>query len=130
MRTAENTKRYADTCREVGQEIGVPVVDLWQAFMRAAGWREGQPLVGSLKGERSEVLESLLIDGELSRCPHTLLDYLSVFLGLHFRPEGYRLMYLTVTKFVQENLPEHAPDEIPYVYPVWEQAPTPRGGLI
>jgi isoamyl acetate esterase len=63
QRTAANTKRYADACRKVGEELNLPVVDLWQAFMSRAGWKEGDPLTGSRDVERSEVLESLLMDG-------------------------------------------------------------------
>lgn len=65
QRTAENTKSYADTCREVGQTLGIPVVDLWTAFMEAAGWHAGQPLTGSKSAVNSEVLQSLLADGKL-----------------------------------------------------------------
>ena len=65
-RTAEHTKRYADACREVGKELGVAVLDIWSIMMAKAGWREGEPLVGSKKVARNEVLEGLLIDGEPS----------------------------------------------------------------
>jgi isoamyl acetate esterase len=64
MRTAANTKRYADACRMVGEDLNIPVVDLWHAFMAKAGWREGDPLTGSREVERSKVLETLLMDGE------------------------------------------------------------------
>lgn len=62
-RTAANTKMYADACRQVGKELNVPVVDLWQAFMTRAGWKEGDPLTGSRHVERSKVLETFLLDG-------------------------------------------------------------------
>ena len=63
-RTAEHTKKYADACREVGKELGVAVLDIWSIIMAKAGWREGEPLVGSKNVARNEVLEGLLIDGE------------------------------------------------------------------
>ncbi len=63
QRTAENTKRYADACRAVAGEMGVPCVDLWGVFMKAAGWREGDRLIGSRDVERSHVLGRLLSDG-------------------------------------------------------------------
>ena len=62
-RTAENTKRYADATREVGAELGVAVLDIWSIFMAMTGWKEGEPLVGSKKVARSEILEKLLADG-------------------------------------------------------------------
>lgn len=63
QRTAEHTKLYADACREIGKELGVPVLDLWSIFMAEAGWREGEPLSGSIKSERNKVLGELLHDG-------------------------------------------------------------------
>ena len=67
-RTAANTKKYAEACREVGAKLKVPVVDLWTTFMRAAGWREGQPLIGSRDVAPSRVMASLLSDGTRGLC--------------------------------------------------------------
>ena len=61
-RTADHTKIYADAARVVGQELGVAVVDLWTAFVKEAGWIEGQPLPG--RKDRNSVLGELLCDGE------------------------------------------------------------------
>ena len=63
QRTAANTKRYADACCQVAEELNRPVVDIWHAFMSRAGWQDGDPLIGSRDGERNEALESLLLDG-------------------------------------------------------------------
>ncbi len=62
-RTAEHTKKYADACREVGNEVGVAVLDLWSVFMAAAGWKEGEPLPGSRTIEQNPVLRDWLHDG-------------------------------------------------------------------
>jgi len=62
-RTAANTKRYADACRELGVKLDVPVVDLWSRFMHAVGWRAGEPLAGSREIERNSKLGELLSDG-------------------------------------------------------------------
>ncbi|ERF77237.1 hypothetical protein EPUS_05806 [Endocarpon pusillum Z07020] len=105
QRTAANTKMYADACRGIGEELNLPVVDLWGAFMRKAGWREGEPLIGSIDVARNEVLQNLLRD------------------GLHFNPEGYRLMYNEVMKVIRERIPDQSPERLPFVYPPWERAP-------
>lgn len=63
QRTAEHTKMYADACYEIGKELGVPVLDLWSVFMAEAGWREGEPLAGSIKIGKNNVLGELLEDG-------------------------------------------------------------------
>lgn len=62
-RTATNTKLYADACREVGNSLDTPVVDIWSAFMKEAGWKEGQPLAGSKSAPANENLAALLSDG-------------------------------------------------------------------
>ena len=67
IRSAEHTKKYADACHEVAAEVGVVVLDVWSIFMAKAGWKEGEPLVGSKKVARNEVLEKLLSDGEFLR---------------------------------------------------------------
>ena len=62
-RTAEQTKDYADASREVGNELGVAILDLWSIFMQRAGWKEGQPLPGSKKAVKNDCLGTLLRDG-------------------------------------------------------------------
>ena len=83
QRTAANTKKYADTCRQVGEELNLPVVNLWHAFMTRAGWKEGEPLTGSRDVERSEVLQNLLQDGMRS-CKCDLAD-IHIFPRLAFQ---------------------------------------------
>lgn len=63
-RTASLTKLYAEATREVGTTLGVPVVDLWAAFMASAGWKEGQPLIGSRDVPNLEEFCRLFADGE------------------------------------------------------------------
>ena len=71
LRTAARTKEYADAAIAVGEELSIPTVNLWQAFIDdAGGWTEGQPLPGSKGAPRNERLATLLRD------------------GLHFNPEG------------------------------------------
>jgi hypothetical protein len=45
--------------------------------------------------------------------------------GLHFTPEGYKLMYEAVTKVTKEELPELCPENLPFVFPPWAQALKP-----
>ena len=65
-RTAEHTKLYADACREVANDLGMVVLDLWSIFMQAAGYKAGQILPGSKKADRNAVLGRLLSDGRSS----------------------------------------------------------------
>ncbi|PGH08978.1 hypothetical protein GX51_01035 [Blastomyces parvus] len=105
MRTASQTKKYADACRGVGKELNVPVADIWTAFMAAAGWVEGQPLAGSRDAPVNEKLQALLSD------------------GLHFTPAGYRVMYEEVTRAIRTHYPHLAPGNVPIHFPPWQSAP-------
>jgi hypothetical protein len=62
-RTAKNTKLYVDACKDVGKSLGIPVVDIWSAFLKKAGWVEGETLVGSLERPESEIFTGLFSDG-------------------------------------------------------------------
>jgi hypothetical protein len=62
-RTARTTKKYAEACLGIAKGLGVVGVDIWSAFMREAGWEEGQPLAGSMETPQNPVLERLMYDG-------------------------------------------------------------------
>lgn len=64
-RTAAHTKLYAEAAREVSASLGMPIADIWTAFMDAVGWKEGEPLPGSREAPNNEKLSSLLTDGKL-----------------------------------------------------------------
>lgn len=64
QRTAEYTRKYANAARKVGEELQLPVLDLWSIFMQKAGWVEGQPLPGCRGVERNQLIEDLMYDGE------------------------------------------------------------------
>jgi hypothetical protein len=65
IRKARDAADYAAVVREVGKETGVPVLDVWAAFMEKAGWKgEDGFLPGSKKSGKSMVLAELLYDGK------------------------------------------------------------------
>ncbi|CUS14231.1 unnamed protein product [Tuber aestivum] len=128
QRLAANTKKYADAALEVGKALGIPTVNLWEAFMQyAGGWEEGSPLPGSKELPRNEKLGELLRD------------------GLHFEPKGlvhhnldwtvttiwypantllrYRILYDLVLETIRENTPELDPENLEFVFPHHEKAP-------
>lgn len=91
-RTAENTARYAEAVREVGKTLGLPVLDLWTAFMKEAGWNQGDPLPGSSDIPQNEVLVRLLHDGKynhhlrvaMQHAEPIVQDYISIQRGTKF----------------------------------------------
>ncbi|KAL9583577.1 MAG: hypothetical protein Q9212_002626 [Teloschistes hypoglaucus] len=72
-RTNERTKQYADISRQLANDMGVGCVDLWKLFMTKSGWKEGQPLPGSIDQPENDTLRGLVHD------------------GLHLTPEAYKL---------------------------------------
>ncbi|PGG99910.1 hypothetical protein AJ80_09265 [Polytolypa hystricis UAMH7299] len=105
IRLAAVTKQYADACREVGESLGVAVVDIWTAFMTAVGWTKDGPLAGSKDAPPNEKLAALLSD------------------GLHFNPAGYRIMFDEVMKVIRLSYPEELPDHVPVKFALWADAP-------
>jgi len=61
-----DAKAYSEVTKEVGKEFGIPVVDAWGAFMKKAGWKEGDELVGTMEKGKNDVLTGLLHDGKFS----------------------------------------------------------------
>lgn len=65
-RTAEHTMAYVEACRQVGEDLGVGVIDLWGWCMAKAKHKLGDPLPGSKKTERNGFLDEVLSDGKRS----------------------------------------------------------------
>ncbi|KAI9874667.1 MAG: hypothetical protein M1830_009430 [Pleopsidium flavum] len=125
-RTAEHTKLYAEACRETGKEHNVVVLDLWSVFMGEAGWKDGMPLIGSKKVERSEVLGELLHDGrcrEDSSTGLTLSTADPTVVGLHFNPKAYKILFQAMIDTIAQHWPDQTVERVPFVQPAWEIAP-------
>lgn len=81
-RTSQHTKLYVDACRDIGRCLGIPVVDIWSAFLKKAGWTKEEALIGSLQEPRSEIFDNLFSDGILTLVFRTYskADSLKVFI--------------------------------------------------
>jgi lysophospholipase L1-like esterase len=101
-RTAEHTALYAAKAKSVADELGVPYVDLWSGFLHAVGWKEGDPLIGSLATFRNPKLGMLLPD------------------GLHFSAEGNKLCYKLVFERIKEVWPDMDPEGMETNVPMWD----------
>jgi len=101
QRTAANTKRYADACRQVGQELELPMIDLWSIFMKQAGWDGSSKLAGSKECEKNEALGQLLSD------------------GLHFKNAAYSILFREVMRVIHEEIFDQSPDRLSMVFPAW-----------
>ncbi|KAF2448698.1 SGNH hydrolase [Karstenula rhodostoma CBS 690.94] len=102
-------KRYSDAAARLGEKLGVPVVNLWKTLMAKTGWKEeewkeSEPILGALELPQSEELVRLLYD------------------GLHFNPAGYQVLLEELLKAIRESIPELAPENVPLLLPVWNDA--------
>ncbi|GAA85844.1 GDSL lipase/acylhydrolase family protein [Aspergillus luchuensis IFO 4308] len=86
-RTANQTRKYAGAASDVALSLGVPIADLWTAFMEAVEWREGDPLIGSREVPNHESFQQYFTD------------------GLHLTAKGYRLVYRVVRDTIKQNGP-------------------------
>ncbi|PVI05609.1 SGNH hydrolase [Periconia macrospinosa] len=105
-RKAPITKSYADAAVQVAENLGVPVIDLWKAFMAKAGldlstWKDGDAIPGSMETEPNDALVELMYD------------------GLHFNPAGYDILFDELIKVIGKNWPDLLPENIPTVLPLW-----------
>jgi len=103
-RTAESTSRYAQAVRDVSKELNVVHLDIWSAFMKKAGWKFGEPLMGSKAVPQNfeTGLPSLLSD------------------GLHLTAKGNRLVYEELMRLLQDTWPDQTPEALPRTLPGWD----------
>ncbi|KAL2832327.1 SGNH hydrolase-type esterase domain-containing protein [Aspergillus pseudoustus] len=93
-RTTLRARMYCDAAVELGSELGVPVVPLWDLIMADLGWKEGYDVYGL-----AEVPDVGSFDGYF-------------YDGLHFLGKAYRIMFGNVIKSIKESYPELQPDSI------------------
>lgn len=100
------------------------MLDVWSIFMAKTGWKEGKPLIGSVKVARNEILEKLLIDGELLSPAVSMKGRMAeIETGLHFRPDAYRLLYESMMDLIQKEWPDQAPEYLSLNFRTWQEAP-------
>lgn len=42
--------------------------------------------------------------------------------GLHFNPDGYRVLYTELMKLIEKQWPEQIPEKLSYVLPTWDNS--------
>lgn len=109
-RTAFTTARYARVVRNLGDALGVPVLDIWAAMTREAGDSLDnydlddfdQDAFGSMNATPNAVLQNYLHD------------------GLHFSRLAYELLFKELVKLIEETWPDQTPERLPFVVPAWD----------
>lgn len=121
QRTAEHTKKYANAARKVGEELKIPVLDLWTIFMTRAGWAAGEPLPGCRGVDRNELIEELMYDGKCG-CRNKLPDSSYSRMnrsGLHLTPQAYKIVIEELLSLIASAYPDQTPEKLPSVLPAW-----------
>ncbi|KAH7021793.1 GDSL Lipase/Acylhydrolase family protein [Macrophomina phaseolina] len=121
QRTAEHTKKYANAARKVGEELRIPVLDLWTIFMTRAGWAAGEPLPGCRGVQRNELIEELMYDG---KCGWKWLIQVAVLTGMHFpglhlTSRAYKIVIEELMSLIASAYPDQVPEKLPLVLPAW-----------
>ena len=94
---------------------------IWTAFLKKAGWTEGEPLIGSLEEPRSAIFDSFFSDGALISRQKNSIAHL--FEGVHLPAHGQTIVFDEIMKVIREALPSQAPESLSPVFPTWEFAP-------
>lgn len=106
-RAAISTAIYAQAMRTLGQELGIPVLDIYTAMLARSGHgRETTPIPGSLEAPKNPTLQSYLTD------------------GLHFSGEGYRLLFGQLMALIERTWSDQMPARIPIRLPLWDLEPS------
>ena len=134
QRRAGTTSQYARAAVQAGRAYGVHVLDLWTVIMRKVGWETSMGrdccckhlschLQSKTAPSHSEVHH---IPGCISiPAVSPIADYqLSDFLidGLHLTKLGYDVLFWELMKLIRRDLPECAPENLPFVLPEWRAA--------
>lgn len=106
-RSAVVTAQYAEAVRALGRELRLPVLDIWSAMMREAGYTrtelDSTQLPGSSEAPESAVLQGFLHD------------------GLHFSRSAYDLLYSELLASIGKLWPDQLPESLPFVLPKWDE---------
>lgn len=108
-------KSYADTVVDIGQRLGVPVVNLWRAFMAMTPWREetwksGEAMIGSLELPQDDALVELSHDGRFPIHQYVLQGFANLAL---FRSALQPCRLQDTPQGVHENHPRKGPGVSP-----------------
>jgi isoamyl acetate esterase len=103
---APTTGQYAQKVRELGQELDVPVVDIWSDMLSRCGYSskslDQKLLPGSSEAEDNQALREYLHD------------------GLHFSRSAYELLFERLIAVIERTWPDQLPERIPFVLPAWD----------
>lgn len=63
-RTTSRARAYCKAVADLGEELSVPTVPLWDLIMAEVGWKEGDPIFGLRELPAPNPLKNYLTDGK------------------------------------------------------------------
>lgn len=124
-RKAGVTAAYAQAVRLVGEEMGVPVLDIHRAMLVRCGHdptAANQPVADAAPDPElpdADARHDVPIPGSLDApVSLTLQGFLSD--GLHFTGAAYELLYGELMGLIAREWPEQMPDRLPMRLPAWD----------
>ncbi|KAK3058630.1 hypothetical protein LTR09_000195 [Extremus antarcticus] len=110
-RTAVAAATYAQEVRELGEQINLPVLNLWTAMMKRADYQGTGIDDGMLPGSMGD-------RDVQSRANTVLKSYLHD--GLHFTRTAYEVLFEELMALIQRKWPDQTPEALPFVLPRWD----------
>ena len=133
QRRAGITSQYARAAREAAKAHGVFFLDLWTALMHKVGWVEsmGYECCCDHIPRHTDITSRSASDVQhIPGCYHfpahspsgnyQLSDFLTD--GLHLTKLGYDVLFWELLKLIKLDIPECAPESLPFVLPEWSNA--------
>lgn len=133
QRRAGITSQYARAAREVGKAYGAPVLDFWTILMTKVGWNASMGCecccdrIPCHVDMHSRMAPDMQHIPGCFQSPSNSPDFeyqLSDFLadGLHLSKLGYDVLFSELLKLIREEIPDCAPENLPFVLPEWRAA--------
>jgi isoamyl acetate esterase len=98
-RTIKDNLAYSNAVHKVAEDLGLPFIDLWHAFLESKGLKEGDAIPGKLGDQTDQNLDDLLTD------------------GVHFSGHAYRIWYGILRETIRKKHPELRSENFPTILP-------------
>ena len=103
-RKASVTAQYAKAVSDLGAELGLPTIHLFDKMIRRAAGdgTSGPEPVGSIDAPANQTLQDMVHD------------------GLHLSASGYKILSEEVMAIIHREFPDQTPDALSFVLPAWD----------
>lgn len=134
QRRAGMASQYARAAVQAGRTYGVHALDLWTIIMKKVGWNAPMgrdccckhlschldyKTISSYSGVH-HIPGCISVPEVFPGADYQLSDFLTD--GIHLTKLGYDVLFWELMKLIRSDLPECAPENLPFVLPEWRPA--------